>query len=163
MLVATEGTRSETPATRPVPCLAWDGGAAARGEQEHCLASLLLGAGCCEDGSCVMCAAVARRMASAGFSEQAIAISLVTTWYTHVEVCPVCGFPPPPPLREFTPLPRFVRVQGRKLTSSRCPCGEPVGEGRLRFCSDGHAAFYRRDAEGGTPRAESVPRVFRVG
>ncbi len=117
--------------TIAAPCVASDSA------RRHCLAGLLLGVACCENGDCAMCRATRHWMLSAGFTDAAVERSLERTRRGLLDRCPICGFAPPPAITARAPLPRLDRVVSAKSGSSDCViCGQPLERGRRRYCSE---------------------------
>jgi len=128
-----------------------------------CVAGLLFGAACCRTGDCALCEDVTARLRRDGHEEDQISARLVSTWYSPIESCPLCGAPAPR-LEELLPLPRFLRRYAGGHVSSTCfVCGGHMPAGKRRFCSPTCHTEYRRGAEGwGFGRFQPVPRVYRV-
>jgi predicted nucleic acid-binding Zn ribbon protein len=145
--------------TRTTPCIAWDE------EGRHCLAGLLLGVACCPDGDCALCARDRARMRHVGFSETEVARRFARGRARLVHFCPVCGLPPPPPLRVLPPLPRLERP-GRPCGGRHdCRvCGRALPRGRRTYCSDTCWREYVRRTEmvGQDIFSPAPPPVYRA-
>ncbi|MCK6530884.1 hypothetical protein L6R50_26095 [Myxococcota bacterium] len=128
---------------RPAPCIPFDA------EGRHCIAGLLLGVRCCPDGNCALC----RRAGGRDPRSQGL------------DRCPVCGFPPPPPLQAIPPLPRLDRSDRVVGGNHECrTCGRPLPPRRRTYCSFAcWREFVRREEMDGNDIASpSPPRVFRA-
>lgn len=113
------------------PCLA------ANRTAQHCILGLLLGVACCPDGTCGLCREVLVRARREGFDEERAHRSLARSRRGLLEVCPVCGFPPPPPFLVVPPLPRLDRSDRGESNAWECRvCGTALTRGRRQFCSD---------------------------
>lgn len=141
------------------PCIPFDP------EGRHCLAALLLGAACCPDGDCTLCARERARMRRLGFSEVEVARRFARSRARLRCRCPTCGCPPPPPLREIPEIPRLDRSDRVLSGSSRCRiCEAPLSAGKRHYCSQECWLQRRRATEGwgvGSP-SHSPPRTVRV-
>ncbi|MCE9635779.1 MAG: hypothetical protein K8T90_08750 [Planctomycetes bacterium] len=147
------------PAILATPCVASDA------EGRHCTVGLLLGAACCPDGSCWSCTTQAAWTRRSGFSDYAVFRSIVRTRRGLLDQCPLCGFPPPPPITESSPLPRLDR-SGRTASGSwECrTCGRPLPQRRRHYCSDAcwREHVRRTEMDGNEIATPTAPRVFRA-
>ena len=128
-------------ATNPSPCIPWDE------TQAHCVAGLLLGVRCCPGGDCALCRRAGARSRSL------------------LARCPLCGFPPPPPLQEIPPLPRLDRSDRAVGGNHECrTCGRPLPPRRRTYCSFAcWREHVRQEEMDGTDIASpSAPRVYRA-
>jgi hypothetical protein len=111
------------------PCIPWDS------ERRHCVAALLLGAACCPHGDCALCEEPQARMRRMGYHELDVARAWLSTRLARLDLCPVCGFPPPPPLAEIPPLPRLDRSDRVLASTPRCRyCDRKILGARRRYC-----------------------------
>jgi 5-methylcytosine-specific restriction protein A len=100
-----------------------------------------------------------------GRTDDQVSESLMRTWFdVELQDCPRCGFPPPPPVVELPPMPRFARLYGNVAD-----VGDVL---RLRRASAGGQATFRQGLVLGRvpPRTEmssskiltpEAPRVYR--
>ena len=113
------------------PCLVADRTA------RHCILGLLLGVACCPDGTCGLCREVLVRARREGFDEERAHRSLARSRRGLLAVCPLCGFPPPPPFLVVPPLPRLDRSDRGESNAWECRvCGTALTRGRRQYCSD---------------------------
>jgi hypothetical protein len=142
-----------------VPCVAWDA------EGRHCVVGLLYGAACCPDGGCLTCTTQAAWSRRSGFTDYAVFRSLARTRRGMLDRCPVCGFPPPPPVTEPNPLPQLDR-SGRTASGSwDCrTCGRPLSQGKRHYCSHGcwREHVRRTEMDGDEIATPAAPRTYRV-
>lgn len=132
--------RRSAAAAMPGPCVAADRTA------QHCVVGLLLGAACCTDGSCGPCRATVARARRDGFSPEVAERSLGRSRVGLVDRCPVCDFPPPPPMLVVPQLPRLDRSEHAESNGHVCrECGKTLGRGRRQFCSDACYVVADRD------------------
>lgn len=125
------------------PCIPWDT------EGRHCVLGLLLGAACCPDGRCALCRRDWARRRSLGFSEAEVARRTARERARLRPTCPRCGCPPPPPLQEIPPLPRFDREGREKSGAPACRiCGGFLAAGQRFYCGDECRLEHRRRTEG---------------
>jgi hypothetical protein len=130
-----------------------------------CTAALLYGAACCRSGDCSACRQQREKMRKSGFAEAAVVRSFARSRIGLLDRCPLCGFPPPPPIQTLLPLPRLQRIDGEQSGSWACVgCERPLPKGRRRFHSDAcRREFIRRTEMVGTEIvAASPPRIFRA-
>jgi hypothetical protein len=123
--------RPEAEPRRATPCIAADEDA------RHCIAGFLLGVACCPDATCALCRASEDRMLRQGFAPDVVARSIARRHEGLVDRCPVCGFPPPPPLDALPPLTRLDRSDLLRAPTTHCvQCGRQLVSARRRYCSN---------------------------
>jgi len=109
-------------------------------------------------------------MRRTGFSEDEVARRFARQRRRLLARCPVCGFPPPPPLRDLPALPRLPRVGLADHFTCRA-CGRSLPKGRRRYCTDACWREHVRSSEmqgedvvsPAPPRAHRLGRAYRVG
>jgi len=129
------------------PCIPWDE------TRAHCVAGLLLGVACCPDGQCALCRRSGVHLRNGRLAR------------APLDRCPVCGFPPPPPLEEIPPLPRLDRSDNLVGGRHDCLlCGKPLPARRRTYCSFSCWREYVRQQEmvGDDVGSPDPPHVFRV-
>ncbi len=87
-----------------------------------------------------------RRM---GCPEIAVARSWLRSRLPLIDVCPVCGFPPPPPMQIIPPLPRLDRSDRVLSGSPSCKvCGCFIRPPKRFYCSAECWLEHRAQTEG---------------
>lgn len=75
-------------------------------------------------------------MRRGGFPEIVVARGWLRSRLPRIDVCPICGFPPPPPLTSIPPLPRLDRSDRVLSGSPTCRvCGCYIRPPKRLYCS----------------------------